>query len=262
MDASDGPELILLSDLHLGAERGRGLFRADTELAAFLRWVAEETGPARVVIAGDFLDFLVPRDGEESVPAFDPHGAMARAGAIVEHHPEVFDGLARLVSSPRHELWILSGNHDPELLLPDVREVLHRRLGLNALASSIRWRTEGEAAGFQVGPARVLVAHGDCFDDVNRIEHGTLRTAVNRLSYGFSQPKEHEYEPPLGTRLVVEHVLGLRSRYPWVDALKPEREAVFPVLNQFLSFAEKKRFRKVLWEIFRSQWDSFWSRSP
>ncbi len=260
MGKSHEPELILLSDLHLGAERGQGLFRADSELAAFLQWIAEETGPARVVIAGDFLDFLVPLEGEETVPAFDLPGAAARAVAIVENHPEVFDALARLARSPRHELWILNGNHDPELLFPDVREVLDHRIGVGSPVSSVRWRTEGQAVGFQVGPARVLVAHGDCFDDWNRIEHGHLRTAVNRLSYGFSNPDEHGYEPPLGTRLVVEHVLRLRSRYPWVDALKPEREAVFPILYQFLSFDEKKAFRGAIWGALRSVLESFWGR--
>ncbi|HYU34835.1 MAG TPA: metallophosphoesterase [Thermoanaerobaculia bacterium] len=260
MGDSDVPELILLSDLHLGAERGRGLFRADSELAAFLRWIAENTGPTRVVIAGDFLDFLVPREGEETVPAFDPHGAAARAAAIVECHPEVFDALALLARSPRHELWILNGNHDPELLFPDVREVLDHRLGVESPASSVRWRTEGEAVDFQVGPARVRVAHGDCFDDLNRIEYGRLRTAVNRLSYGFSRSDEHEYEPPLGTRLVVEHVLRLRSRYPWVDALKPEREAVFPILFQFLSFAEKRAFLGAIKSALLSLPESFWGK--
>lgn len=260
MDDSDVPELILLSDLHLGAERGRGLFRADSELAAFLRWVAEEASPARVVIAGDFLDFLVPREGEETVPAFDPSGAAARAAAIVENHPEVFDALKRLACSPRHELWILNGNHDPELLFPDVREILDRRLGAASSVSSVRWRTEGEAVGFQVGSARVLVAHGDCFDDLNRIEHGQLRTAFNRLSYGFSRQDEYEYEPPLGTRLVVEHVLRLRSLYPWVDALKPEREAVFPILYQFLSFAEKRAFLGAIKSALLALPESFWGR--
>ncbi|HEX4961887.1 MAG TPA: metallophosphoesterase [Thermoanaerobaculia bacterium] len=261
MDDYEVPELILLSDLHLGAERGRGLFRADSELAAFLHWITEETGPARVVIAGDFLDFLVPREGEETVPAFDPLGAAARAMAVVEHHPEVFDALARLAHSPRHELWILNGNHDPELLLPDVREVLDRRLGVaSPPASSLRWRTEGEAVDFQVGSARVLVAHGDCFDGWNRIEYGRLRTAANRLSYGFSRPDEHEYEPPLGTRLVVEHVLRLRSPYPWVDALKPEREAVFPILSQFLSFTEKRAFLGAIKRALLSLPESFWGR--
>ena len=247
-----------MSDLHLGAERDRGLFRADSELASFLRWVVEETGPARVVIAGDFLDFLVPREGEEAVPAFDPHGAAARAAAIVEHHPEVFDALARLVRSAQHELWILNGNHDPELLFPDVREVLDHRLGVASPGSTLHWRTEGEAVDFQVGPARARVAHGDCFDDWNRIEYGCLRTAVNRLSYGFSQPAEHEYRPPVGTRLVVEHLLRLRSPYPWVDALKPEREAVFPLLYQFLSFAEKKALLRMIGPVTKSLAESFW----
>lgn len=255
-----GPQdLILFSDLHLAPERGRGLFRADTQLADFLRWIDEEAGPARVVIAGDFLDFLVPGEGEETVPAFDPKGAAARTSRIVENHPEAFDGLARLACSPRHELWILGGNHDPEMLFADVQETLERRLINRFRRSSLRLRVEGEAVRFRVGEAAVLVAHGDLFDNWNRIDHASLRRAANRLSFGFLSPKEHGYEPPLGTRLVVEFVLQLRDRYPWIDALKPEREAVFPILHQFLDPSERPAFRRLLKYALMNLGESFLS---
>lgn len=242
----DPKDLIVISDLHLGPENGRGLFRADSQLADFLRWVLEEANPTRVVIAGDFLDFLVPGEEEETVPAFDPKGAAIRCSRIVERHPEVFDGLARLMSSPRNELWILSGNHDPELLFPDVRETLEQRLTNGSHSACLRWRVEGEAVSFRLGEATVLVAHGDLFDDWNRIDHASFRQAANRISFGFSSPRDHGYAPPIGTRLIVEYVLRLRVRYPWIDALKPEREAVFPILYEFLESSERPKFRSLL----------------
>ena len=254
---NDIVDVLVLSDVHLAAERNRGLFRADGEISSFLDWIIKDAGPARVVIAGDFLDFLVPMDGETTLAYFDPNGAHSRATAIVEHHDEVFDALTRLANSADHELWIASGNHDPELLFPDVREVMDRRTRSRSRAMTVRWSVDGEAIRFRVGDASVLITHGDAFDDWNRVNHGALRRAANRISYGFSKESEWEYEPPAGTRLVIDHLLRLRAQYPWVDALKPERDAVFPILHEFLDLGEHVKYRGLIASGIRQAVESF-----
>jgi UDP-2,3-diacylglucosamine pyrophosphatase LpxH len=243
---SDIEDVLVLSDVHLAAERDRGLFRADGEMSAFLDWIITDAGPSRVVIAGDFLDFLVPMDGETNLAYFDPNGAHSRATSIVEHHEEVFDALARLANSNAHELWIASGNHDPELLFPDVREVMDRRTRRGSRAGVVRWCVDGEAMRFRTGDASILITHGDAFDDWNRVNHGALRRAANRISYGFSKDSEWEYEPPPGTRIVIDYLVRLRAKYPWVDTLKPERDAVFPILHEFLDYGEHWKYRGLI----------------
>jgi UDP-2,3-diacylglucosamine pyrophosphatase LpxH len=252
---SDIEDIIVLSDVHLAAERDRGLFRADGEMSSFLDWIIRDAGPVRVVIAGDFLDFLVPRDGETTLAYFDPNGAHWRAASIVKHHEEVFDGLARLATSVDHELWIASGNHDPELLFPDVHAVVDRRT--RSRGPAVRWCVDGEAMRFRVGDASVLITHGDAFDDWNRINHGALRRAANRISYGFAKDSEWEYEPPVGTRLVIDYLISLRAKYPWVDVLKPEREAVFPILHEFLDVEEHWKYRGLLANAIKATTESW-----
>jgi len=238
-------DVIIVSDLHLSPERDRGLFQADAELASFLRWIAEDTvGPCRVVLAGDFIDLLVPPPGEDSIPAFDPGGAARRTQLILDRHPEVFDALARLATSGDHELVFLGGNHDPELVLPQVQETIEARLSAVQTRPFVRWLVNGEANLFTIGGARILVEHGDLYDDWNRIDRNALRLAVSRISRGLLG--EHGYQPPPGSRLVVEHLQSLRSRYPWVDSLKPEREAVFPLLHAFLPPTEQVRLIRAL----------------
>lgn len=246
---ADPRSLLVFSDLHLACERDCGLFRADREVAEAMASVLEDPSPAKVILAGDLLDFLVPGEGEESLQAFDPKRAAARTTAIVEHHPEVFDAMACLARSKRHELWILGGNHDPELLLPEVQEVIERRLGPQ---SRLHWRVSGESVRMRIQGCEVLVAHGDLFDNWNRIDHSGLRRALNRISFGFDGPKEHGYVPPPGSLLVVEHVLRLCKRYPWLNALKPEREAVFPILHEILNPSDRPRFRQYLKHVLRS----------
>jgi UDP-2,3-diacylglucosamine pyrophosphatase LpxH len=239
----DIQDLILLSDIHVSAERGQGLFQADGELVGFLDWILKHAELARLVIAGDFLDFLVPAKGESHIAPFDPTAARKRAAAIVEHHQEVFAALGRIACSSRHELWIMSGNHDPELLFPDVREVIERGMGVPSHPAHVRWCVNGEAVRFRAGEASVLVTHGDIFDDWNRIDHGELQRAANRISYGFDESEELDYTPPHGTKIVLDYVLKLREQYPWVNVLKPEREAVFLLLYEFLDARDLARFR-------------------
>jgi UDP-2,3-diacylglucosamine pyrophosphatase LpxH len=254
---SDFEDLIVLSDLHVSAERGRGLFRLDAELATFLRWIAEDTRRTRVVLAGDVLDYLVAADGEVGVESFDPCAALARTRVMMDRHDEVFDALEQLAASPHHELWIMSGNHDPELLFTDVREIIDRRLGGRAAAQALRWSVDGEALRFRIGDAAVLVTHGDTFDDWNRIDHALLRRDANRLSYGFTDAREHDYEPPAGTHIVLEYVTRLRAMYPWVDTLKPEREAVFCLLSAFLTGRELWSYKGFLARALRNRTESW-----
>jgi hypothetical protein len=48
-----------------------------------------------------------------------------------------------------------------------------------------------------------------------------------------------EYGASLGSRIVSEHLLKLRTDFPWVKPLKPEREVMMPLLRFLSSFKEK-----------------------
>lgn len=131
-------EVFVLSDLHMAAESKRGLLQADTELAECLNWISKETSKCMVILAGDVLDFLVLNE-DETVQSFDLANAESRCSAIIEHHPEVFDALAAFVQSPNHQLTIMGGNHDPELILPDVQSKLEIRISSDFRRPGIRW---------------------------------------------------------------------------------------------------------------------------
>ncbi|MEK6285355.1 MAG: metallophosphoesterase [Acidobacteriota bacterium] len=234
-------DLIVLSDIHMAAEQGKGMFQADAELTSFLTWVFEEAPNATMVLAGDILDFLVVEHCERAEKALHPAGAPARTASILEKHPEVFDALGRLARSPEHNVIWMAGNHDPELAFPSVREVIEQRLGWSAAAPPVRWLVHSEAATIRVGEATALIEHGEMFDDWNRIDHDALRRASSLASRGLLE--NHKYTPPPGSKLVVEYLIELREKYPWLYLLKPEREAVIPIMFAFL---ERKEQYKLL----------------
>jgi UDP-2,3-diacylglucosamine pyrophosphatase LpxH len=239
-------DALIISDLHLATTRGSGLFRADDDLKDFLVWVRRTT-QSTLFLNGDIFDFLTADPAAPTINVFDPLDAPRRARAILAAHREVFTELALLAQSPAHEVVLLSGNHDPELALPAVREAIESGL-VEALRNtreatdarpSVRWLVHGEAARINVGAARVLIEHGDALDEMNRINHQTLLAAAKLASRGIAD--RHTYNPPPGSHLVVNHLNAVLPRYPWADKLKPEWEAVVPLLYEFLDFKQQAR---------------------
>ena len=245
-------ELIVISDLHLAAERDKGLFRADRELACFLRWLREET-TCTLVIAGDFIDFLVLEPGASPKSVFDLECATQRVDYVLGQHPEVFDALARIAESANHELIVLSGNHDPELMLPDVRLTIEHRLFPSRTGQSIKWLVHDEALQRCLGSAKIVIEHGDMYDPWNWVDHDKFRQSVSLYSRGLLRYGEgnrpllpFKYAPPPGSELVVDFATPIRSKYPWIDTLKPERKAVLPLLYYFSGYEEKyKLLQKI-----------------
>jgi UDP-2,3-diacylglucosamine pyrophosphatase LpxH len=227
-------ELFVLSDLHLAAERNAGLFQSDAELAACLRWIFNDTRDSLTVLAGDVLDFLILTNGKTKV---DLACLGDHTREIIEHHPEVFDALSELARSPRHQLVLMGGDHDSELIFPSVQETIELRLGSGLINPTIRWLVHGEALRVRVGEAVVLIEHGNVLDPWNRINHAALQSAFALVSRNLSAGDD--YQPPLGSRLALEVLSQLRGSYQWIDCVKPETEAVLPLLWPFASRQQK-----------------------
>jgi UDP-2,3-diacylglucosamine pyrophosphatase LpxH len=227
-------DVIVISDLHLSSdESGQGLFGADEALEQFLLWVAGQTQHCTVILNGDVFDFLFA----ESRPGLDTEKLERETAAIIESHRPVFKALGEVACSPRHSLVILAGNHDPELIFLGVRREIEAALAVNGRRPCVSWLVYGEALALGIGHARALVEHGDRLDPWNEIDREKLSSAASLASRGLID--YHEYVPPLGSRVVSEHLLKLRADFPWVELLKPEREAMLPLLRFLTSFREK-----------------------
>jgi UDP-2,3-diacylglucosamine pyrophosphatase LpxH len=127
--------LLVISDLHLGADLNARASRAATpqlamlerQLIEFLRhytYTRKDGRPWRLVVDGDLVDFLgirlPPGDGDEATPEEHvyglgrrPRAARAKMRAVVERHPDVFTAMARFVAAG-NRVEIIAGNHDVE----------------------------------------------------------------------------------------------------------------------------------------------------
>ena len=137
------PNLLVISDLHLGERVGRGRApdpRTEAALVEFLRHHAERPRggrPWRLVINGDAVDLvgicLMPDevDWVTGLDDDDHHyglGDHAMASAlklrkVVEAHEGVFQALAHFVGRG-HDVVMVIGNHDAELYWKPVQKLL------------------------------------------------------------------------------------------------------------------------------------------
>lgn len=186
--------LLVFSDVHLGSDlvqhaqpgvpkRGEASQRRDEQLAALLDWYRErpmgET-PWRLVIAGDFIDFVgmsVAPDPDELQTELTEeerrHGlgsagdhTVAKLRQVAENHREVFAALARFVGAG-NALVVLRGNHDVDLHWPAVQEEFRALLEAEVPASGARV----EFADWFYYEKGVYIEHGHQYDDYCSYNH-------------------------------------------------------------------------------------------
>ena len=229
-------KLFVISDLHLGGQsavpgqRGFRLCTQEAQLAQFIDALTALADPViELVINGDLVDFLAEETGdpdEKWSPFHYPESkAVDRLAAIVRRSAIVFDALKRFLAAPRHRLVILPGNHDVELNLPAVRRALREAVGANG-AADYEFIAHGEA--YRAGD--VLIEHGNRVDDMNFVDYHSLRHLCGLLSRGMAVMPQFRFNPPAGSKLVAEIMNPIKEHYGFIDLLKPEAEAAFPVL--------------------------------
>lgn len=230
-------ELFVISDLHIGgragsdAERGSCINTHMPLLTQFVHAVAARSRalPLRVelVINGDFFDFLaeeVPSGSPWSAFIADADEALQVFTAIRARHRPFFKALRALLRAGA-DLTLLLGNHDLELSLPAVRAELLAGLRTSG-HGRVRFVYDGEAHG--VGD--VLIEHGNRYDGYNVVDFDGLREHRSALSRRGTLAAALAFEPPVGSRLVESVMNPIKRDYGFIDLLKPENEAVVPLL--------------------------------
>lgn len=212
---------IILSDLHLGPDNQLATFRDDRALSAFLDRLGEPGAvPTEIVLAGDCFDFLQ----SDGYAGFDADLAPGRFEAILANPRTalVIAALRRFAARESNEITLLSGNHDPETLVPEVRSLFEEAIGRKGTvhhaddkplrpAEGDRPPVWGHVLGEAAHP--LWVVHGDRWDPANMIHRGKVRDAIR-----LHQP----VELPAGSHLVFEVLRRIKPARGWIDELKPE----------------------------------------
>ncbi|XXT24656.1 hypothetical protein WME94_24295 [Sorangium sp. So ce429] len=163
-------------------------YSPDSEVAAMLDALRDEMkqGTARgagrheltLVLNGDVFDFDAPRVIDQKsvfhdLPRSAEHAVPAMA-AILADHPVFIEALGRVVADG-HTVVFISGNHDVQLTLPEVRDTIRARVveaALAALGDASRAGASASALGervvfrawFHKTPDGIIVEHGNQYD--------------------------------------------------------------------------------------------------
>lgn len=201
--------LLVFSDVHLGSDlvhharpdaplRTRTADDRDNALAALLDFYRDhpENGrPWRLVIAGDFVDFVgmsvsPPREGTSTAPdeddvAFGLGNAedhtIYKLRCVARHHRVVFEALGKFVAAG-NTLVVVRGNHDVDFHWPAVQDEFVRQLATYAPVR--RGQIEFEP-WFYYEPDRVYVEHGHQYDRYCSHEHLLCPLAPNDPKRSF-----------------------------------------------------------------------------
>jgi len=247
-------QVYVISDLHIGGLTNFQIFRQGSLLASLIDWLTQRDTGQRVglCINGDTVDFLA----EQSATYFDPVGATTKLDRMFQDaaFQPVWLALQRLVATPNRRLVLTLGNHDLELALPWVQEHLTRFLSQGKDEARGRVTLSFDGAGYccQVGDKTVLCLHGNEFDAWNLTDHERLRRIGRDAVQGRLVA---DWTPNAGTKLVIDVMNELKRRYAFVDVLKPEVEAVLPIL-WVLGEATRSRLNRVVAVSRRLTWDA------
>ncbi len=221
--------LWVLSDLHLAPPGDQCVFQAHGALTGLLEHltVMPVTEPPQwLVLNGDIFDYLqIPGYDELSLPL-----AVQRTGQILDAldaappDRNVVQALRRFAARG-HKLSCMPGNHDAELNLASVQDLLSERLGSTTALPpwAGEWRLE-------VAGQAVVGRHGHHDDAFNAIGSGQMLRAQANGDATVAMPP--------GSRLVLQVINPFRRaktadgtrRFPFIDSLPSEQAVLLAVM--------------------------------
>ena len=153
---------VVLSDLHLGATAGTA---TDDAFVSFLEWLAEracpDAGPLRLILLGDLLDLLHAPAGV--------HDPLAALDAVAARHRSALAGLGA-AAARGIVVDLIPGNHDSELVDPDLQERLRALVAHAADTSAALLRpTFRVRPWFLLVPGLLYAEHGSQYHALNAV---------------------------------------------------------------------------------------------
>jgi UDP-2,3-diacylglucosamine pyrophosphatase LpxH len=209
--------VFVISDLHLGGEAQTMCSKPDV-LSAFIRQLPSELHKdekLEIVIAGDFVDFLSAKPYKAWTE--NPGEAVQKLRCIMfdSRFSEVFASLANFVSEG-HYLTVLVGNHDIELVIPQVQDAFLQHI--QADLHHVYFIDDGRA--YRVGKA--LIEHGNRYDGANVNDWDGLREIGSALSR--NEKPRVELHISAGSQIVEKVVSKIHDEYPFIDLIQPSGE--------------------------------------
>ena len=190
--------------------------------------------PVDLVFNGDSFDLLKTPVAGAYPHRVDAATAVSKLRAVDESHPAFFGGVRRFLGeaeAPRRVAFVV-GNHDAELVFPDVQETLREMCGGSERVLF---------PGFQFGVGDLHGEHGSQHDPIFRVDperqfiEDEGRTLLNL---------------PWGAVALIKAVLPLQSLLYFHDRIQPRDwlMELFPELQELLMARMRQYWTRDYWQ--------------
>jgi UDP-2,3-diacylglucosamine pyrophosphatase LpxH len=194
---------LILSDLHVGPDDVMPIYVGRDALPAM---ITAQAHPLRVVLNGDSFDLLL----DDEPLALDVERAKKQVAACLTGvDGSKLVGALGAVLANGGELLIRPGNHDLELSLAPVQEVVRAQFAARGFPTDkITFAPDDQPTKLRVGPHDVLITHGEHDDPFNKWFH--------------EEVEKPGFKYPAGSVLVKSILNPLKKKMRFLDLLKPD----------------------------------------
>jgi UDP-2,3-diacylglucosamine pyrophosphatase LpxH len=244
-------KLVIISDLHLseGWDENGYLSRIedfffDLNFKRLLEYLSEKAAEGRfhyrLIINGDLVDFLqfttAPAEGVIQGEALtrkerklglgtSPKKTLWKLDRLINGHKVFFTAIADFIAKG-NELFIISGNHDIEWLIPEVQEGFKKRISdLHPTPNRMEDRMQFLAWFYYDYLLSVFVEHGSQYDDIN---------SFNYLLCPYR--KDGTIDLPAGSFFVRYLFNRVEEIFPFADNMKPQVKFILWALFQLKTY--------------------------
>jgi UDP-2,3-diacylglucosamine pyrophosphatase LpxH len=221
---SDQKIVLVISDIHLGGglfvfDQKNNLedFLYDQEMVDFLNYYSSdeyELKDVEIVINGDFLDFLaIPFVNFYDDEFWSEKAALAKLEKIYQAHYEVFNALSLFCKRPLKKVTYIIGNHDAEIIFPQVQRKILSYLRLSEQDESFRFILDSDEE-YRPHP-NIVIRHG------HQYELAHLFHKDNLLK---NDKGELFFMPPWGSYYVIRVVNKFKFECEYINAVRPIRK--------------------------------------
>jgi UDP-2,3-diacylglucosamine pyrophosphatase LpxH len=219
-------KLFVVSDIEMGRGDIVDDFGDDDQLVEFIAQIGktEPDTPVTLILNGDIFDFL-------KMPYKDKHPhhitekiSLWKLNEVFKKHPKVIEALKRFLHKNGHKIHFVIGNHDADVIWPEVQEKIKKHLDAG----------NNVTFGYYYERPGIHIEHGHLHDplfmtDVKRAF--TKHKGINILNI------------PFGAKICFTHLINFKKDFPYEEKLFP-KHMIFDIKPEL-----KKRQNKMVRDI-------------
>ncbi len=215
--------LVVFSDIEMGSGGNLDDFpHSDFLGEIILSYNNEQYSNCQVdlVFNGDTFDLLKTSYDRKYPHLINKDIALAKTLQIVAAHPKFFEAVRKFLfyKNEKRQIYFIVGNHDPELLFPEVQQLIKSLCGKPKQVNF---------PGFELNIAEVHIEHGSQQDRLFKMDE-------NKPFINFKG--ETLLNMPWGSVSILDVIMPVKDTFYHLDRLKPKMKVlqVVPEMKEWL----------------------------